>query len=439
MNRLFVVLLLLCSAGLSAQTAPPVSIGGSIGITGGQSLQGQTNITMTDADYTMNPNEWWAGTLKVTSSGSLTATRNIIAPTNAGQQYIVENATAGGQAICVGEGSVSCVTIANGTAVAVFFDGTNYGRGTNDVVTLGTTQTISGLKTFSSSTVFNGPLTANSTFFSTGTANFSQSVIFNLNTAGSNSVSLGTGNHDPAPGAPAVNSLPLMVSGVFNNGTTFVNDTYTIQTVLESSTSPTPPSFLEIVHTAGTTGTHGLILDPIYFSITGNFVNAWSGNGQTAITLANGDLKTPTAIPEWDANGNLVSTGLLVPDIPTLNDPNTFAGLNTFVNGISIPTSGSTGGITDLGNGAGFQVATAATCIGSGTQFSTCAVSVPLSVNTPTTAYHPDCHAENMTGSGAVVTNIVSQTTSSFTASVMQTDPSAITGGTIACTVTWHP
>lgn len=67
-----------------------------------------------------------SGVLVVTSSTSLTATRNLVAPLMKGFAWAVENATSGGQAIQIIGPSGSGVTIANGSAAYVFCDGTNY-------------------------------------------------------------------------------------------------------------------------------------------------------------------------------------------------------------------------------------------------------------------------------------------------------------------------
>ena len=134
MKRL--ALLLFAATLAAAQGTPPaVSIGGSIGVMGGQSLTGQTNIVMANANYTMVPAEWWAGTLVVTSSVPLTAPRSIIAPANTGQSYCVQNKTTGGQAIQIIAASGTGVTVPNGSTscTPVRFDGTNYVPASGDL------------------------------------------------------------------------------------------------------------------------------------------------------------------------------------------------------------------------------------------------------------------------------------------------------------------
>lgn len=64
--------------------------------------------------------------LNCTSSGSLTATRNLVCPLRAGKTYLVFNNTTGGQSIQVIAASGTGVTIPNGKKAFVYCDGTNY-------------------------------------------------------------------------------------------------------------------------------------------------------------------------------------------------------------------------------------------------------------------------------------------------------------------------
>ena len=62
--------------------------------------------------------------LKMTSSGSLTATRSLIVP-NGAKQYIVWNSTTGGQSIVVKTSAGTGITVPTGTKAHLFADGTN--------------------------------------------------------------------------------------------------------------------------------------------------------------------------------------------------------------------------------------------------------------------------------------------------------------------------
>lgn len=252
------------------------------------------------------------------------------------------------------------------------------------------------------------------------------------------------------------NSPLFSIEGSCWNGTAPIVDTWMWQNVLAAGTNP--QSTYTLSHTGcagGGSGEVSIPFEAVIESIDSTNIDTETFNATTSANVnilnvgfggnatSGGNQNSPASsllgsywngtapLPDAFIWTNVIGSGTNPTSTYTLSHTGATGGAS-----VSLPFPVAIGGVT---NATGLQVATVATCIGAGTQFSSCTVSVPLSVNTPTTAYHPDCHAENMTGSGAVVTNIVSQTTSSFTASVMQTDPSAITGGTIACTVTWHP
>jgi len=90
----------------------------------------------TDADITLTANNGSVdqarnAVLVVTSSGSLTATRNIIAPASASKIYIIKNSTTGGQSIQIKYATGTGVTIGNGLTVIVYGDGTNFNIAVN--------------------------------------------------------------------------------------------------------------------------------------------------------------------------------------------------------------------------------------------------------------------------------------------------------------------
>lgn len=86
-----------------------------------------------DADETFTmPDATADGTrslyLKITSAGSLTATRTVtLAPNTVSKVWIIENATTGSQSITIAQGSGGSVTIANGTKAIVVTDGAGAG------------------------------------------------------------------------------------------------------------------------------------------------------------------------------------------------------------------------------------------------------------------------------------------------------------------------
>ena len=123
------IILLLCFV-LSARAQVPgtqIPLTGSIGINGNASILGFQNISFSlDANLTLTATQWSSQFLNVTSSVSLTATRNLVLPLNPGQQYTIENNTTGGRAIQAIGPSGTGVTIANGATNIVVSDGTNY-------------------------------------------------------------------------------------------------------------------------------------------------------------------------------------------------------------------------------------------------------------------------------------------------------------------------
>jgi len=98
-----------------------------------QAVSGTASIVMTDADVTLTFNAGISdqarnAILSITSSVSLTATRNIIAPTGCAKAYTIYNGTTGGQALVIKtSGGTASVTIANGATTQVFTpDGVNF-------------------------------------------------------------------------------------------------------------------------------------------------------------------------------------------------------------------------------------------------------------------------------------------------------------------------
>ena len=103
------------------------------GVSGGPYVSGTypTVNFPTDADITLTANngsvdQSRSAVLVVTSTGSLTATRNVIAPASASKTYTIKNSTTGGQSIQVKYATGTGVTIPNGTTTIVYGDGTNF-------------------------------------------------------------------------------------------------------------------------------------------------------------------------------------------------------------------------------------------------------------------------------------------------------------------------
>lgn len=97
-----------------------VQVPGSLGSpTNAPTLCGAPVVLTTDADITMTAAQWACNSLNVSSTVTLTATRNVIAPLTRGQQFTVYNGTTGGQTINIVGTSGTSVAVPNGTAIVV--------------------------------------------------------------------------------------------------------------------------------------------------------------------------------------------------------------------------------------------------------------------------------------------------------------------------------
>jgi len=120
----------ICAAAFPQIPAPQINLTGNIGCQGFPCLNSGTLSLSTDANHTMTAQETSAFSFKVTSTVSLTATRNLIFPSGRFPLGCVENATTGGQSIQVIGTSGTGVTITNGSSVCgMWNDGTNYVAG----------------------------------------------------------------------------------------------------------------------------------------------------------------------------------------------------------------------------------------------------------------------------------------------------------------------
>lgn len=96
------------------------------------------NITLTTNNGSVDQSR--SAVLVVTSSGSLTATRDVIAPASASKIYIIKNSTTGGQSIQIKYATGSAVLIPNGQTLPVYGDGTNFYLATTNSVPSGSIQ-----------------------------------------------------------------------------------------------------------------------------------------------------------------------------------------------------------------------------------------------------------------------------------------------------------
>ena len=87
----------------------------------------------TDANYTAVQSDYEASIMEFTSTGSLTATRNVVVPIVKGYKWIVYNNTTGAQFIQFIGATGTGVTVANGKRATIYADGTNIVRATADI------------------------------------------------------------------------------------------------------------------------------------------------------------------------------------------------------------------------------------------------------------------------------------------------------------------
>jgi hypothetical protein len=97
-------------------------IGEALGYATQQSFGSDADATTTVADGASDPAR--AMYFKITSAGSLTATRTLtIAPNTISRVMFIENATTGSQSIAISQGSGASVTILTGKTAVVYLDG----------------------------------------------------------------------------------------------------------------------------------------------------------------------------------------------------------------------------------------------------------------------------------------------------------------------------
>ena len=109
------------------------SIAGALGA-GIEQMASDADATITMADGAAD--EFRSLFLKITSAGSLTATRTLtFAPNTISKLWIVENATTGSQSITISQGSGANVTIENGKSKIIYTDGAGSGAAVVDALT----------------------------------------------------------------------------------------------------------------------------------------------------------------------------------------------------------------------------------------------------------------------------------------------------------------
>ena len=139
---------------------------------GTKQMAADANETFTMPDATADATRGFY--LKITSAGSLTATREVtLGPNTVSKVWLIENATTGSQIITIKQGSGATVNVANGSKVMVVTDGAGAGAavlnanpsetGTGTVTSVALSGGTTGL------TTSGGPITTSGTITIAGT------------------------------------------------------------------------------------------------------------------------------------------------------------------------------------------------------------------------------------------------------------------------------
>ena len=303
------------------------------GVSGGPYISGTYPAVNfpTDADITLTANNGSVDqsrsmVLVITSSGSLTATRNVIAPASASKVYIIKNSTSGGQSIQIKYSTGTGVTIANGVTAIVYGDGTNFNIAVNvnsitgnlavsGNATIGGTLGVTGAQT-NSSTISATTITATTQFSGPGTGLTGTAPSLSI---GGTSAGL-TGTPNISVGTIASSTQAL----TYNSGA------YNLTNIKQG---------IQLNQTFTTVGT-----------ITTNYssIGVWSG---TSFVINTNNNSSPTQNFVFDTSGNF--TAPISVSAPTLT--------STVATGTAPFTVTSTTPVTNLSIGGNAATATTST------------------------------------------------------------------------------
>jgi len=261
---------------------------------GTKQMSSDANQTFTMPDATADATR--SLYLKITSAGSLTATREVtLGPNTVSKTWIIENATTGSQIITIKQGSGATVNIPNGSKVMVVTDGAGSGAAVfnanptetgGSVTSVGGTGTVNGIS-LSGTVTSSGNLTLGGALSG---VNLTSQVTGTLPVAngGTNGTTAAT-----ARASLSANALPILKSG---NYTAAVGEFVTATAGSITITLPASPSAGDTVTIKDGTGAAAtttftvarngskiassatdLVFDKNFAEITMSYINATIG------------------------------------------------------------------------------------------------------------------------------------------------------------------
>lgn len=277
------------------------------GVSGGPYISGTYPVVNfpTDADITLTANNGSVDqsrsmVLVITSSGSLTATRNVIAPASASKVYIIKNSTTGGQSIQIKYSTGTGVTIGNAQTMVVYGDGTNFYNGETALTNLTVNGNLGVTGTTSLTTgSISGVMTAPTAAAGTNTTQLATTAF-----VAANAVLTGALLMWPTASAPT--------GYLLCNGSAVSRSTYSalfavISTTFgigDGSTTFNVPNYTNRMPYGTTIGTTGGSADAIVVSHTHTATSTVTDPGHTHTLTPNSVLGTSTA-----GNSLVIGTG----------------------------------------------------------------------------------------------------------------------------------
>jgi len=284
-----------------------------------QAVSGVITIAMTDANYTMSNFNGVVDEARnqvLILTGTLTATRNLIAPL-VEKTYVVQNNTTGSQSIQVIGSSGLGVTIPNGIAAYVYCDGTNFYSATSGSVG---NYRVNGNLTVTGTTALTGATTLSSTLAVTGATTFTGIPSGPTATTGTNTTQLATTAFVQASvptgvivmWSGSVASIPtgwLLCNGT--SGTPDLRDRFIVgagSTYAVAATGGTADAVVvSHTHTASSavadpTHTHGGVIGQTSVGGAGTG-NQLAGNGVISIPAASTGITVTTTVASAGVSG----------------------------------------------------------------------------------------------------------------------------------------